>query len=299
MALTRVICPECGAGVKSRSGFAVGETVTCPKCEAEFAVEEPEEADAVPSRAADDRPRRKRRRDDDEDDDGGRSYKNSPLRYAVLGVLVIVMVVLGVMLYLKKKRERDQEQANAAAANADAAPADPNPRRGPVGPMVGGPMVGGPMPGGPMFPMGPNPPGKFPMGGGPVAGRPGGPGFGPPPGFGPTPEAVTGGLFETPRPGTPQAQQLTGELSKKLAGTWTGTAPDGTAHEVVYRADGTFTHTAGSNPSSGTWRVDGLLGTRGLKVNRGGPAPARVVFEDDELLHDTGKPGETVVLRKK
>jgi hypothetical protein len=57
----------------------------------------------------DDRPRKKRRRadEDDEDDEDGEawSYKNSWIRYAILGVLIIVMCVLGYMLYDKKSRE--------------------------------------------------------------------------------------------------------------------------------------------------------------------------------------------------
>lgn len=71
----------------------------------------------------DDRPRRKKRRDDDEDDDDrprkkkkkrksggdGGGYSNSPIRYVVLGVLVLIMLVLGVMLIIKKLNEQNQD----------------------------------------------------------------------------------------------------------------------------------------------------------------------------------------------
>lgn len=55
----------------------------------------------------DDRPRRTRRRDDDEDEPTGwQRYKRSPVRFALLGVLVVVMLVLAYFLYQKKQRER-------------------------------------------------------------------------------------------------------------------------------------------------------------------------------------------------
>ena len=110
MPLPRITCPECGAGLKSATGFKVGQTVACPKCETDFEVEEPDDAPAKakkPVRAAarddddddDDRPRKKKkkRRDDE------KSYKNSPLRFVILGVLVVVMGVLGFLLLQKRK----------------------------------------------------------------------------------------------------------------------------------------------------------------------------------------------------
>jgi hypothetical protein len=197
-------------------------------------------------------------------------------------VLVVVMVVLGVMLILKKQRERDEARAEEERVRAEEAPR-PIPNRGP---MPGGPP--GPGFGQPGFPntKGGPPNIQFPKNGGPGSG------------FNQQAQVVPlgGGLFGSPPPaGTPQAQQLTTELRQKLVGTWAGTAPDGSPYQVEYRADGTYT----GGGMTGKWQVAGLVGTRGLKLNRGGPAPVRVVFEDDELLHDTGKPGETAVLRKR
>lgn len=133
MALLKIKCPECRAGLKSATGFAVGQTVCCPKCETYFAVEEPEDEDEAPRtgkpakkavRAAvaeelpddeDEEPRKKRKKRRDDDEDEERSYKNSPLRYVILGVLIAVMLVLGYLLYEKKKSEREDSAAPVAA----------------------------------------------------------------------------------------------------------------------------------------------------------------------------------------
>lgn len=127
MAINRISCPECAAALKSAAGFKPGETVTCPKCDTEFDVEEPEEdeqprkgkassgglAKKKPVKAAveddeeddeDDRPKKKKKKKRG-DDDQEWSYKNSWIRYAILTVLLIVMCVLGYMLYLKQQRE--------------------------------------------------------------------------------------------------------------------------------------------------------------------------------------------------
>ena len=114
MSLLKIKCPECRAGLKSAAGFTPGQTVCCPKCETYFAVEEPTDEEpaaakprkAVRAAAADDdedEPRKKRKKPRDDEDDAfeERSYKNSPLRYAILGVLVVVMLVLGYFLYEK------------------------------------------------------------------------------------------------------------------------------------------------------------------------------------------------------
>lgn len=123
MALSRVSCTHCGAGLKSPTGFEVGQAVMCPKCRKQFEVEEPEEegdapakpgkgrppAGKKPVRAAvsndddededeDDRPKKKkkkkkRRDDDDEDED----EKGNVAFYVRLGVLLLVLVVLGVL----------------------------------------------------------------------------------------------------------------------------------------------------------------------------------------------------------
>jgi uncharacterized Zn finger protein (UPF0148 family) len=102
--LNRITCPECGAGLKSKSGFTPGELVSCPKCETDFTVAEPaDEAEEPrkgkkPAKAAALPP-------DDEEEDEKWSYKNSWIRYAILGVLLVVLGVLGYMLYEKKKKE--------------------------------------------------------------------------------------------------------------------------------------------------------------------------------------------------
>lgn len=137
MSIRRVECPECKAVLTSKNpaGFTVGQTLECPKCGTYFAVEasSPPPVAARPRPAAvvddddeeDDRPRKKVKVravvDDDEDeddrprkkkkkrasDDEGGGYKNSPVRFIVLGILVIVMLVLGFMLYQKRERERE------------------------------------------------------------------------------------------------------------------------------------------------------------------------------------------------
>ncbi|MBX9580920.1 MAG: hypothetical protein K2X87_11480, partial [Gemmataceae bacterium] len=66
MSIPRVTCPECGAGLRSKTGFTAGEAVACPKCETEFTVEDPDDRPRRPRVAAaaddddDDRPRRAR-----------------------------------------------------------------------------------------------------------------------------------------------------------------------------------------------------------------------------------------------
>lgn len=99
MAITRVACPECRAGLKSPTGFTVGQTVCCPKCETYFAVETQRGGPDDDSDA--DQPRKKHQDTDEKE----WSYKNSWMRYTVLGVLLIVLAVLGYMLYDKKMKE--------------------------------------------------------------------------------------------------------------------------------------------------------------------------------------------------
>ncbi|MBA4187971.1 MAG: hypothetical protein C0467_08120 [Planctomycetaceae bacterium] len=131
MAINRVTCPECGATLKSTAGFKRGATVGCPKCKADFVVEDPDQEDERPKKKGskatvpittirkkpvkavveeggddeeDERPKKKKkkRRSSDEED---WSYRNSWIRYAILTVLIIVMCVLGYLLHLKQKRE--------------------------------------------------------------------------------------------------------------------------------------------------------------------------------------------------
>ncbi len=132
MAINRISCPECAAALKSAAGFKPGETVTCPKCETDFVVEDPDEEDERPKKKGkassggltkkkpvkaaveddeeedeeeDERPKKKKKKKKRSDDDQEWSYKNSWIRYAILTVLLIVMCVLGYMLYLKQQRE--------------------------------------------------------------------------------------------------------------------------------------------------------------------------------------------------
>jgi DNA-directed RNA polymerase subunit M/transcription elongation factor TFIIS len=102
MSLAKVSCPECGASIKAAEGFEVGEEVTCPKCDTAFAVPKPKAKAAVAE--GDDEPAEnpKTKKKKAAGEGEPRAYKDSPLRYAILGALVLVMVVLGVMLYLKK-----------------------------------------------------------------------------------------------------------------------------------------------------------------------------------------------------
>jgi uncharacterized Zn finger protein (UPF0148 family) len=128
VAPTRTDCPECGAGVKLPAGVAPGRTVRCPKCETRFVVPGDEEDDPpakkpVRAAAADDEeeaPRKAKKKKKKAADDDGWSYRSSWVRFAVLGVLLVVLGVLGYMLY--KKNERDKE-----AERNDPPPADRGP----------------------------------------------------------------------------------------------------------------------------------------------------------------------------
>jgi uncharacterized Zn finger protein (UPF0148 family) len=306
VALNRIQCPECGAGLKSASGFTAGESVECPKCETYFTVELPDEdeddvrpakkkAKAVATRSHDDdddedeKPRKKKKkkssRDDDDDD---RSYKNSPVRYVILGILVVVMVVLGIMLVMKMQREKADP---GPTANSDNTPprTDGQPRidgqpQVPNGIQPKMPNPG--QPGNPALPMNP----RFPMN----PNLPKNPGF---PNPQPNPDDM-GGLFGTPpSAGSAESIRIMDALSKKLTGAWEGTAPNGEVHKVTYQASGQFTHDVNGKPTNGTWQATGLVGTKVLKITRGGKV-LRMAFEGDDLLHDTGT-GESVVLKKK
>lgn len=102
MSLAKVPCPECGASIKAAEGFEVGEEVTCPKCDTAFAVPKPKAKAAVAEEEDEPAEKPKKKKKKVASADEPRSYKNSPLRYAILGALVLVMIVLGVMLALKK-----------------------------------------------------------------------------------------------------------------------------------------------------------------------------------------------------
>jgi uncharacterized Zn finger protein (UPF0148 family) len=311
--LLRITCPECGAGLKSSAGFTVGKTITCPKCEADFVVEEPEEEKPVAERRTtrmkpatkklkvavaededdeddeEERPKKKKKKkkkraaEDDEEEEW--SYKNSWIRYAVLGVLLTVLAVLGYMLREKWKKEANEKADGSTPAPADNAPPPrlPGPDGLPPTPFV---QPGAARPG-------------LPFPGPPVAGRPG-PGQPPPaPSTGPGLPPIFGGP-EDPA----ERQRRIATMTGKLAGTWRANLGNGVIQQIVYRSDGTYTDavTGGDRARSlqGTWKVAEPIGNKGLKLNRtGGGLPlVKVVFEDDELLHDTDTPGLTGVFRK-
>jgi len=142
----------------SPAGFAEGQTIECPKCGTYFAVEEAPAAKAPAAKPAakprpkdddeDDRPAKKKaRRDDDEDEDDDeddrpkkkkkgkkskdeKSYKSSPVRFIVLGVLVLIMLVGAFFLYQKWEKEKEEANKPVPISNPDedlAKPIRPDP----------------------------------------------------------------------------------------------------------------------------------------------------------------------------
>ena len=308
MAIMRITCPECGAGLKSPDGFTVGQEVECPKCSTEFEVEKPVAAKTTalaPSQTKalskkttrlsardeddeDDKPKKKKKKKKTADDEEEWSYKNSWIRYAVLGVLLVVLAVLGYMLYLKKKKEKENADAKPSG-NTDNTPTL----------VQGGPGLkqGGPIP--KLNPL-PNP--GAPGGGFPSAqpgvipkknnfpAQPAGGGGG-----SPLDQLLGGGPGMSPQ----EREKIKNGLSAKLVGTWTADLGGGKTQTVTYTPDGKFTET-GAKSQTGTWRVSELLGTRGLALARTGqPAEVNAVFEGDELIHDTADRGVSGVFRRK
>lgn len=299
MAILKTRCPECNAGLKSPTGFTVGQTVCCPKCETYFSVKEPEEErddeeDETPKKgakktvkasAADDdgddgdSPKtKKKKRAYDEDEEPTRSYKNSPLRYAVLGILVVVMLVLGYMLYDKWKTEREVAKANEASGNNT-----PNPQFQQPPPLVPNNVRPGPGPG----PIGPIPNPKGPKG-----------------------KQPTGKAPELPNPlgGFEGAAATPAQIAKfktDLVGTWAADLGNGATEELTYTASGTFTSKlTGPMPAmaSGKYMVTGAVTTKVFKVQldtSAGPRTITVTIEDNELLHPSLQPGVTGTFRKK
>jgi hypothetical protein len=303
VALNRIACPECGAGLKSASGFTPGQTVCCPKCETYFAVEdaaaEPSEpaAGKKPVRATsdddyDDTPKGKKKRRDEE-----WSYRNSPARYAVLAVLVLVMCVLGYMLYDKKQREAEDAADNRTDGDPSPAVVPPPPPPGAVGVKMGRPPGGGGMPVLPPLP----PPPPLP--------KKGNTGINP----GPLPKQGGGGSpFDLlPGGGTApngaEADMLTKKYRDMLVGTWKADLGKGVTAELVYGEDGTVTETVvtpnGPVARSGKWSVTGLVGRKGIVVawtgQLGKMGPMRLIFEDGELEHPVVGQNATGIFRKK
>lgn len=291
MSVQKLKCPECSAGLKSAAGFRVGQTVCCPKCETYFVVEDPEEEEALddedgnpkPARGAgkksvraaavvddgdEEKPKQKKKKKRVEEDEE-RSYKNSPVRYIVLGVLILIMLVLGFLLYLKRKNE-------AAAANEPAPKSEPTsePPRNPIQPK-----------GAPIALAKDN--GKRPP-------------IGKGPGAGPLDDLFVNG------PATAaEAQKLLAKYTTELIGTWAADLGAGTKEELTYAAGGTFRATRtgpGAATVSGKYTVKNLVGTKGLKLQLDGPDGARtinVTFENNELQHPSLEKGVTATFRKK
>ncbi len=305
MALLKLKCPECNAGLKSATGFTVGQTVCCPKCETYFAVEEPieeEEEEEKPSKgkektapagkkpvkaaATDDedepKPKKKKKKkaSTDEDEESG-SYKKSPIRFVILGVLLLVMIVLGVMLFLKKRNEAAAEKPRNEEAAAQKEPT-------PIRPVVS--KQGTQKEKNQVVPLPVKPPGN---GGG---------------GLNVADVAFDslGGLLGGGEP-VPfaQAQALTQKYKTALVGAWAANLGDGVTEELTYNTDGTFTaRRAGpaSASATGKYVVKNLVGTKGLRIQQDTAAGAReitVVFEDEELQHPSLQQGVTAVFRKK
>ena len=135
MTLNRVACPECGAGLKSSTGFTPGQAVSCPKCETEFTVEEEYGETAASAGRAGVQSTR------DHGDEEGWSYKNSWLRYAVLGVLLVALGVLGYMLYDKRMKENKESTDSGGGSSGGTAEPPPGgflppPKKGPSGAAV-------------------------------------------------------------------------------------------------------------------------------------------------------------------
>jgi uncharacterized Zn finger protein (UPF0148 family) len=330
MALNRIPCPECGAGLKSASGFTVGQTVCCPKCETYFNVEEPAEDNedaeekespkkvksTTPSNKAkaaggkkpvkaaamsddddDDREddedykpkkkkKKKKHRDDDDDDDEERSYKNSPLRYAILGILVIVMLVGAFFLYKKYQKEHSDDTASTKTSEENSTPS-----RGPAIPAGGG---------------GPN--AKF-VPAGANKNRPQSPkGGGVLPQGKSNDSLIPGGILGS-NPLTPaEKTKYTQQLKTQLIGTWKADLGDGVTAKLEYISDGrvmeTVTTPKGATVTMGNWTATDVANRNTLLVSvvwsgvAGKNKPIQLVFEDDELQHPVLGQGVIGIFRK-
>ncbi len=281
MSLTKIRCPECDAALKSDDGFTVGEEVTCPKCDTTFAVPKPK-AKAVLAEAADepDQPKTKKKKAASADEP--RSYKDSPLRYAILGVLVLVMIVLGVLLYLKKGTVEAEAANNDPPQNAPQQPVQPQP-----------------LPKFPPFPVPkqPNPKqpgkqaGKQPSGGGGLGG------------------ALVGGIDPLApvfgsAPSAAQGKQIVAKYGAALVGSWVCEA-DGSTDEVAYLGDGTFVASrtgTGAAKAGGKYTVVGPAGATGLKLKLETDTGTRTItvsFDGDALEHPTLEKGVTATFKRK
>ena len=103
MSIPFAICPTCAMKRASKSGFTVGQMVECRGCKTAFPVPDPSaRKKAKPPAVEDDdeeeRPKKKKKKGTKA---GEGSYASSPMRFVVLGVLVVTMLVMGYFLYRK------------------------------------------------------------------------------------------------------------------------------------------------------------------------------------------------------
>jgi uncharacterized Zn finger protein (UPF0148 family) len=280
MPVTKIRCPECDAALKSEDGFTAGEDVTCPKCDTAFAVPKPKAKAVLAETEEMDQPPKKKKKKaaSSADDDAPRSYKNSPIRYVILGVLVLVMVVLGVMLILKKRTVEADTVNNDPPQNVPPPPIQPPPKF----PTFPQPKVNPKQPG--------KQPGKPPSGGGLGGALVGGI----------DPLAPIFGSAPTPA----QGKQIVAKYGAALVGSWV-CETDGAKDEVAYLADGTFVASrtgTGAAKASGKYTVVGPAGSTGLKLKLetdSGPRTITVTFDGDALEHPTLEKGVTATFKRK
>lgn len=101
-----------------------------------------------------------------------------------------------------------------------------------------------------------------------------------------------------------KAKELTAKYTTELIGSWSADLGNGETEEVIYTADGGYAVArtgSGAVAAAGTYTVQELVGTRGLRLRidrASGVHAITVTFEDDELQHPSLQPGVTVSFRK-
>ena len=138
MPITQLDCPECGAKLRSASGFEPGKKVRCPKCKEVVTVPEPEArvSKARPSPARDDE-------DEGDEDEAPRRKKKgnkkdaagffTPARIAIFGGLLAAVIAGVVVLVLVLKKGDSGGQAKKGDKPRDGAPRDGSPKDGAPG----------------------------------------------------------------------------------------------------------------------------------------------------------------------
>jgi hypothetical protein len=251
--ITQLDCPECGAKLRSATGFEPGKKIRCPKCKEVVTVPGPEarvsKARPAPARDEDDeddrpaarrkaaavKPSRPRRdeddeddedRDDDEDEAPRRRKKGkkkeaagffTPGRIAIYGGLLAAVIagVIVLVIVLKKGDGDSGGQARKDDKPRDGAPRDGSPRDG-------GPKDGAPGDGGIAF-------------------------------------------DKVLHPGLVSHDGARAAVTK-LVGKWSG-SKGAKSIEVTYRGDGTFkqviTDKGQTFPFEGTWKLTAVGGNQG------------------------------------